>query len=129
MSSKFNCSYMAMSSLKIYSGFFCEIFLSVDLYRLYKLGIFWWKITFKSFPLKPLNQIKPSLARMVLGWVPFPIMSDSSTLHSKWLLLLKISALLQIKMNSNFNCSYMAMSSLTYILGFSVRFFQPVYSI
>jgi hypothetical protein len=25
--------------------------------------------------------------------------------------------------------SYMAMSSLTYILGFSVRFFQPVYSI
>jgi hypothetical protein len=40
-----------------------------------------------------------------------------------------ISALLQIKMKSNFNCSYMAMSSLTYILGFSVRFFQPVYSI
>jgi hypothetical protein len=32
-------------------------------------------------------------------------------------------------MNSNFNCSYMAMSSLTYILGFSVRFFQPVYSV
>jgi hypothetical protein len=32
-------------------------------------------------------------------------------------------------MNSNFNCSYMAMSSLTHILGFSVRFFQPVYSI
>jgi hypothetical protein len=32
----------------------------------------------------------------------------------------------QIKMNSNFYCSYMAMSSLTYILGFSVRFFQPV---
>jgi hypothetical protein len=35
-------------------------------------------------------------------------------------------ALLQIKMNSNFICSYMAMSSLTFILGFSVRFFQPV---
>jgi hypothetical protein len=32
-------------------------------------------------------------------------------------------------MNSNFNCSYMAMSSLTNILGFSVRFFQPVYSV
>ena len=32
-------------------------------------------------------------------------------------------------MNSNFNCSYMAMSSLTYILGFSVKFFQPVYSV
>jgi hypothetical protein len=40
----------------------------------------------------------------------------------------KNTALLQIKMNSNFNCSYMAKSSLTYILGFSVRFFQPVYS-
>jgi hypothetical protein len=25
--------------------------------------------------------------------------------------------------------NYMAMSSLTYILGFSVRFFQPVYSV
>jgi hypothetical protein len=37
---------------------------------------------------------------------------------------LSISALLQIKMNSNFNCSYMAMSSLTYILSFSVRFFS-----
>jgi hypothetical protein len=32
-------------------------------------------------------------------------------------------------MNSNFNCSYMAMSSLTYILGFSVSFFQPDYSV
>jgi hypothetical protein len=35
----------------------------------------------------------------------------------------------QIKMSSNFNCSYMAMSSLTYILGFSVKFFfQPIYT-
>jgi hypothetical protein len=61
----------------------------------------------------------------------FKIVSDSSALHSKWLLLLKIeiSALLQIKMNSNFNCSYMAMSRLTYILGFSVKFFfQPIYT-
>ena len=32
-------------------------------------------------------------------------------------------------MSSNFNCSYMAMSSLTYIMGFSVRLFQPVYSV
>jgi hypothetical protein len=31
----------------------------------------------KSFPLKPLNQIKPNLAGMVLGWIPFKIMSDS----------------------------------------------------
>ena len=27
--------------------------------------------TFKSSPLKPLNRIKPNLAGMVLGWVPF----------------------------------------------------------
>jgi hypothetical protein len=41
MSSNFNFSYMAMSSLTyIYSGLFCEIFLSIDLYRLCKLGIF-----------------------------------------------------------------------------------------
>ena len=50
------------------------------------------KITFKSFPLsKLLNQIKPNLAGMVLGWVPFRIMSDSYALHSEWLLLLKIA--------------------------------------
>jgi hypothetical protein len=27
---------------------------------------------------------------MVIGWVPFKIVSDSSALHSRWLLLLKI---------------------------------------
>ena len=33
------------------------------------------------------------------------------------------------KMSSNFNCSYMARSSLTYIPGFSVKFFfQPIYT-
>jgi hypothetical protein len=32
-------------------------------------------------------------------------------------------------MNSNITYSYMAMSSLTYILDFLARFFQPVYSI
>ena len=40
--------------------------------------------------MKPLNQIKANLAGMVLGWSPFNIVSDSPTLHSKWLLLLKI---------------------------------------
>jgi hypothetical protein len=39
------------------------------------------------------------------------------------------SGVIHIKMSSNFNCSYMTMNSLTYILGFSVKFFQPVYSI
>jgi hypothetical protein len=34
-----------------------------------------------------------------------------------------------IKMSLNFNGSYMAMSSLTYIPGFSVKlFFQPIYT-
>ena len=31
----------------------------------------------KSSPLQPLNQIKPNLAGMVPGWVPFKIVSDS----------------------------------------------------
>jgi hypothetical protein len=39
-----------------------------------------------SSPLKPLNQIKPNLAGMVLGRVPFTIMYDSPALHSRWLL-------------------------------------------
>jgi hypothetical protein len=38
----------------------------------------------------PLNQIKPNLAGMVPGWVPFKFVSDSPALHSRWLLLLKI---------------------------------------
>jgi hypothetical protein len=49
-------------------------------------------ITFKSFPLKPLNQIKPNLAGKVIGWVPLKIVSDSPALHSRWLLLLKIDS-------------------------------------
>ena len=40
--------------------------------------------------LAHLNQIKPNLAGMVPGWVPFKIVSDSPALHSRWLLLLKI---------------------------------------
>jgi hypothetical protein len=44
----------------------------------------------QSSPLKPLNQAKPNLAGMVPGWVPFKIVYDSSALHSRWLLLLKI---------------------------------------
>jgi hypothetical protein len=39
---------------------------------------------------KPLNQIKPNLAWMVPGWVPYKIVSDSPDLHSRWLLLLNI---------------------------------------
>jgi hypothetical protein len=86
--------------------------------------------------LKPLNQITLNLAGMVLGWVPFKIVSDSPALHLRWLLLLKIeissmsiAALVQVKMSSNFNCSYMARSSLTCIPRFSLKFFfQPIYT-
>jgi hypothetical protein len=44
----------------------------------------------KKSPLKLLNQIKPNLAEMVPGWVPFKIVSNSPALHSRWSLLLKI---------------------------------------
>jgi hypothetical protein len=49
----------------------------------------WFKLV-QRFQRKPLNQIKPNLAGMVSGWVPFKIVSDSPALHSRWLLLLKI---------------------------------------
>ena len=62
-------------------------------------------IAFKSSPLKPLNQIKPNLAGMVPGWVPFKIVSDSPrpALHSRWPLLLKI----EIYSNGQ-NCSILS---------------------
>jgi hypothetical protein len=48
--------------------------------------------------------------------------SDSPALHSRWLLLLKIemSSIVHCCFNISQNelCSYIAMSSLTYILGF-----------
>ena len=151
MSSKFNCSYMAMSSLTYIPGFSVKFFFQ-PIYTNYANYAYFDKrshliVTFKSFPLKPLNQItfksfllkplnqmKSNLAGMVLGWIPFKIVSWQPALHSRWLLLLKIeiSSIVHfcfIKMSSNFNCSYMAMSSLTFNLGFSVRFFQPVYSV
>jgi hypothetical protein len=55
-----------------------------------EISIFSNSSHFESSPLKPLNQIKANLAGMVLGWSPFNIMSDSPSLHSKWLLLLTI---------------------------------------
>jgi hypothetical protein len=51
----------------------------------------------------PLNQIKPNLAGMVPGWVPFKIVSDSPALHSRWLLLLNI----EISSNGQ-NCSILS---------------------
>jgi hypothetical protein len=38
---------------------------------------------------------------MVLGWVPFKLVSDSSALHSRWLLLLKIEIFEEISIFSN----------------------------
>ena len=62
-------------------------------------------------------------------WPPFKIVSNSTTLHSKWLLLLQIviSSIVHcyfifIKMSANFSSSYMAMNSLTLALDFPVKF-------
>ena len=58
------------------------------------------KITFKSSPLKPLNQIKQILAGMVPGWVPFKIVSVSAVLYPR------LQPLLKIEISSNGqNCS------------------------
>jgi hypothetical protein len=57
-------------------------------------------MTFKSSPLKLLNQIKPNLAGMVHGWDPFKIVSISAVLYPKWPPLLKI----EISSNGQ-NCS------------------------
>ena len=87
-------------------------------------------ITFKSSPLKPLNQITPNLAGMVLGWVPFKIVSDTPALHSRWLLLLKIEIPSIVhccfSISQNELKFYMARSSLTCIAGFSVKCFFPL---
>jgi hypothetical protein len=53
-------------------------------------AMFGLKITFKSSPLKPLNQMKPNLAGMVPGWVTLKIVSVSAVLYPKWPPLLKI---------------------------------------
>ena len=60
-------------------------------------------ITFKSSPLKPLNQIKPNLVGMVPGWVPFKFVSVSTVLYPRW------SPLLKIEISSNGqNCSILS---------------------
>ena len=46
-----------------------------------------WQI---YFPLNPMNQIKPNFGWKVLEWSPFNMMSDSTTLHLRCLLLPKI---------------------------------------
>jgi hypothetical protein len=81
---------MARSSLTYILGFSVK-FTFQPIYTDYAIWAYFdKKITFKSSPLKPLNQIKPNLAGMDPGWVPFKFVSDSPALHSRWLLLLKI---------------------------------------
>ena len=103
MSSNFNCSYMAGSSLTYIPGFSVKFFVQPIYTDYANWAYFDKKITFKSSPLKPLNQIKPNLAGMVPGWVPFKIVSDSPALHSRWPLLLKI----EISSNGH-NCSILS---------------------
>ena len=50
---------------------------------------------------------------MDLGRHPSKIVSGDPDFKRRW----------PLKMSSNFNCSYMTMSTLTYILGFTVKFF------
>ena len=90
MSANFNCSYMARSSLTFIPGFSVKFFFQPIYTDYANWAYFDKKITFKSSPLKLLNQIKPNLAGMVPRWVPFKIVSDSPALHSRWPLLLKI---------------------------------------
>ena len=90
MSSNFNCSYMARSSLT-YIPFFSVKYFFQPIYTDYANQAYFDKRSHLNLLLlKPLNQIKPNLAGMVLGWSPFNSVSDSPTLHSNWLLLLKI---------------------------------------
>jgi hypothetical protein len=47
-----------------------------------KFGLIWFR-GFRGKDLNVILQIKPSMAGMVLGSVPFKIVSDSPALHSK----------------------------------------------
>ena len=59
-----------------------------------------WLMLKKSSPLKQLGQMEPNLAGSIYvrskpgidgpGCVPFKIVSDSPTLHSRWLLFFKV---------------------------------------
>ena len=64
-----------------------------------------------------LTALSPIQYGMILGWSPFNIVSDCPVPHSRWQPLLKIEmylwvycCFLKVKMGSNFNSSYMAMS-------------------
>jgi hypothetical protein len=72
---------------------------------------FWKGAIQESFQQSLVDKIKPNLAGMVPGWVPFKIVSDSPALHSRWPLLLKI------KISSNGqNCSILSQNVLKFEL-------------
>jgi hypothetical protein len=95
---------MAMSSLT-YSVFICEIFLSADFHLELRAGL-------SDTILKGTHPEETIPARFGLAWF-------SGFRGEDLISLIKIT----------FTCSYIARSSLTYIPGFSVKFFfQPIYT-
>ena len=81
---------MTRSSLRFLTGFSVKFFFQPIYTDCANQAYFDKRSRLNLLNLKLLNQIKPNMARMVPRWVPFKIVSDSPTFHSKWLLLLKI---------------------------------------
>jgi hypothetical protein len=76
--------------VNIHYGIFYELWTFADFDRLCKLGINKQKSILKSSCQKPLGQFQPSFVWMILRWSPFKIVSGSSILFPRWLLLPKI---------------------------------------
>ena len=84
------------------------------------------KLFQKSSPLKPLDQFKPNLARIILRGFPLKIMSDNHVRHPRWppLLKIEISSNVQYCFILSQNVpkfelyKYIIMSFLTYNTGF-----------
>ena len=90
MSSNFNCSYMARSSLTYipflaHLAFRCPVIPTSNQdghqAKNRKRGD---DILKKSSPLKLLSQSQPNFAEMILGWSPSKIVSDISDLRPRW---------------------------------------------
>ena len=82
MSSNFNCSYMAMSSLTYI------LFLAHLAFRPCELlpSLFVRPSTFHILisPQKPPGQLQSNFGGMVLGWLPLKIMSGDPDFQPKW---------------------------------------------
>jgi hypothetical protein len=107
MSSNFNCSYMARSSLTYIPCFSVKFFFQ----PIYTSGS---KYVYSLSVKSTLGQNCQMLVSM----------KAKKTSWDKTAIFLSVC-----RLSSNFNCSYMARSSLTYIPCFSVKFFfQPIYT-